>query len=175
MYLPSRVASDDDNRSVAERIWDYIFSKGPRGAIADEVLAEFPELGHTTITARIYGLKHANLIVRHPESLVRKTRKGRTAEVWVVRRGVKFDPKKYREPKPPPLAAPPSDPTPSKPCLRRHVTDDEFELLELAREYGEMEATKIGNVEHENKVDTLLSALFDKIVKVYPVKKKGGR
>lgn len=85
--------------SVAERIWWFIRDRGARGASADEVLETFPDIGHTTATARIHGLKHAGLIVRHPEKIVRKTRKGRTAEVWVVRRGVKF--KRGQEPKGP--------------------------------------------------------------------------
>jgi hypothetical protein len=162
-----------DNQTTAQRIWEFIFSKGPQGAIADEVLASMPELGHTMVTARIYGLKHARLIVRHPDGIVRKTRKGRTAEVWVVRRGVRFNPEKYREPKAA-LAPPPSDTTPSKPCLRRHVTEEEFELLELARSYGETPSPKLGDVQGEAQIDGIISALFDKICQVYPVK-KGGR
>lgn len=143
--------------SVARQVWEFIREQGPRGAIADEVLQQFPALGHTTVTARIHGLKAVGLITRHPEKRVRKTRKGRTAEVWVVPHGTVFDTSRYEK------RVRPSEPR-TAPCSRPHVTEAELELLALARAYGEM------NSENEHKVDGAISALFDKIVKVYPQK-----
>ena len=165
MYLPGRVTSTD-KQSVAHRIWTFIASRGSVGVIADAVLAQFPELGHTTVTARIHGLKHAGLIVRHPEGLVRKTRKGRPAEVWVVPPRTKFDPKKYREPKRLQKAQDVAESaTNGTPCNHPHVTKEELELLALARAYGEL------GPHDEPKVDGAINALFDKIIEVYPVKR----
>jgi hypothetical protein len=153
-------------QATAFRIWKFIQSRGPRGAIADEVLVRFPELGHTNVTARIRGLKHAGLLVRHPEKILRKTRARRHAEVWVAH-GTEF--KSYREPGPrlpkkQNVAAPQII---SLSCNHTHVTDAELELLALARSYAQLEASG-----DDDRLNDVTDRLFNKILKVYAVPKK---
>ncbi len=154
----------EPKRSVAALIWEFIRSRGPRGVIADEVLAHYvPEIEHTTVTARIHGLKQAGILVRHPEKLVRKTRKGRTAEVWVVPRGARFE--RYREQR----ITKPENVIDVPGCDRAHVTEPELELLEAARTYGEL------GYDDEDKLDAAMTRLFDLIVKVYPERGQAAR
>lgn len=148
--------------TAAERIWDWVKAQGPRGVTADEVLARFSDLGHTTVTARLRGLKQSDLLSRHPESLVRKTRSGRRAEVWVAR-GKKFA---YQERKKLPAAQNVAESaTGGQPCNLPHVTEAEVHLLAICREYTEVPA------EQDRRIDEVLNRLFHTILKVYPPKK----
>jgi hypothetical protein len=153
--------------TTASRIWEFIQAQGTQGAIADEVLAKFPSVKHTTVTARIHALKHSGLIVRHPEKKHRKTRSGRHAEVWVVPRGAQF--KNYREPQNGRLQKPQNvaeSVALVEPCNLPHVTEAERELLALARKYGEAD-------HNDTKIDDVIDTLFNTIVQVYPPPKKG--
>jgi hypothetical protein len=80
----------------ARLIFDFIKSRSITGVIADEVITYFDgQIEHSTVTARIKGLKDSRLLVAHPNDLVRKTRKNRDARVFVVPAGADFT--NYRE------------------------------------------------------------------------------
>jgi hypothetical protein len=131
--------------SVANTIWEFFRSHGSQGAIADDLHVRFPNLGYTTITARIKGLKDAHLLVPHPDGRKRLTRKKRAADVWIA--AGEFDPKTYSE-------------TPQKSRPKRVLTPEEEVLLNAARAYAENEDAK--------NEDGLISDLFDSCLAAYP-------
>jgi len=89
-YVPgsetSRAAAESMRSTAqpfAERLWRYILEQGTHGATADDLMRTFPTAMPSTITARMRALKCSGLVTRHAGGIVRHTRTGRMAEVWV--------------------------------------------------------------------------------------------
>jgi hypothetical protein len=150
--------------SIASVIWGFFREQGAKGATADEVLEHYPDWPYQTTTARINGLKNSGLLVRDPSKRIRKTRKGRSAEVWVVPKGAKFDPKRYNEKKPqtvPPPSVTPTATVTAGPCTEPHFSDEEKALLKVCYVYKEH--TFKETPDDQKKATNLLFNILDAI------------
>lgn len=70
---------------LRERVYDVFVRRDRIGATCDEVEAQ-TGLSHQTASARVYELHRADLIMRTNHR--RPTRSGRSAYVYMIRRGI---------------------------------------------------------------------------------------
>lgn len=137
--------------SIASLIWKYFHDCGARGATADEVLEHFPGWPYQTATARINGLKNNGLLVRDPLSRVRKTRKGRPAEVWVATKE-HFNAATYHEKR---QARP-------APKVISSISSEEKAVLAACYDYRRHPFDD--SKESNDKAAALLNTVFDRII-----------
>ena len=84
--------------SIKRRIYDFILSRGARGATDDELEVAL-DLTHQTASSRRYALAQAGAVKRTDEK--RPTRSGRSAFVYVAEPGAALAAKPGRPPKSP--------------------------------------------------------------------------